>query len=45
MRLKSAHADGVPDSIVEAVAERIAAFVRERPAKGTNEGSREKEEG
>ncbi len=41
MRLQSGHADGVPDSIVEAVAARIAAFVRERPAPG----SRSKEEG
>jgi len=29
MRLASAHADGVPDALAEAIALRIAAFVRD----------------
>ena len=32
MRLQSRHADGVPDAVVEAVAARIAAHVRDRLA-------------
>ncbi len=34
MRLQSRHADGVPDAVVEAVAARIAAHVRDRLAAG-----------
>jgi len=39
MRLQSAHADGVPDALVAAIASRIASFVRDglsSPRNGTN---------